>query len=126
VHTEVRVPRRRAGQTRRSVPVDVVEGVRALAYICSDDRIAAWLTRNGVQTSVGTLMDTTARDGIASPARHPRASVAARRKLEAYESDAGRDLLEIDRVTLRVAVERGQIKAVRPLAGGVLVARTIA
>ena len=49
VHTELPVP----GQRRINVPTDVVEAVRVLARICSDDRIAAWLTRNGLQTSAG-------------------------------------------------------------------------
>jgi len=53
VPTELRVPRQRSGQTRKRVPVNVIEAGRGVAHICSDDRIAGWLTRNGLQTSGG-------------------------------------------------------------------------
>jgi DNA invertase Pin-like site-specific DNA recombinase len=117
-HTELRVPRRRSGQTRRRVPVNIIEAVRNLARLCSDDRIAAWLTRNGLQTSGGNCWTRQHVTGL----RH-------RHDIPVYQShhqdaegwmnltDAA-TFLGIDRVTLRVAVERGQIKAVRPLPVG--------
>lgn len=53
VHTEVRVPRRRRGQSNAHTPKAVVEAVASLARICSDDLIAAMLNRNGLKTGPG-------------------------------------------------------------------------
>src|SRR5262249_15525826 len=37
VHTELRIPRRRRGQNGAQTPKNLIEAVRALARICSDD-----------------------------------------------------------------------------------------
>jgi hypothetical protein len=52
VHTELRLPRRRRGQ-RNSTVAKIVEAVRALALVCSDDVIAGLLNRNGLRTGHG-------------------------------------------------------------------------
>src|SRR5262249_16369969 len=52
VHTELRLPRRRRGQ-RNSTAAKIVEAVRALALVCSDDVIAGLLNRNGLRTGHG-------------------------------------------------------------------------
>jgi DNA invertase Pin-like site-specific DNA recombinase len=123
VHTELRVPRRRPGQRRINVPPDLIEAVRVLARICSDDCIAAWLTRNGLQTSGGNCWTRQHVTGLRH--RHDIPVHDAQR-----QSDEGwlnltqaAAYLGIDRVTLRVAVERGQIKALRPLSIGPWVLR---
>jgi DNA invertase Pin-like site-specific DNA recombinase len=117
-HTELRVPRRRSGQTRRRVPVNVIEAVRNLARVCSDDRIAAWLTRNGLRTSGGNCWTRQYVTGLRH--RHDIPVYQAQhQEAEGWMNltDAA-TFLGIDRVTLRVAVERGQINAVRPLPVG--------
>jgi hypothetical protein len=53
VHTELRMPRRRRGHSRAHTPKEVVEAVRILTRICSDDMIAGTLTRNGLLTGMG-------------------------------------------------------------------------
>jgi len=115
VHTELRVPRRRPGQKRTNVPVNVIEGVKALRCICSDDKIAAWLTRNALRTSGGNCWTRQHVTGL----RH-RHNIdvysAERQQAEGWMNlTQAATYLGIDRVTLRVALERGQIKAVRPL-----------
>jgi hypothetical protein len=40
VHTELRLPRRRRGQNSSQTSKDVIEAVRVLARICSDDVLA--------------------------------------------------------------------------------------
>jgi excisionase family DNA binding protein len=115
VHTALAVPRRRPGQRRCNTPANVIEAVKSLACICSDDRIAAWLTRNGLKTSGGNCWTRQHVTGL----RH-------RHGIDVYSSDrrhvAGwmnlteaASYLAIDRVTLRVAIEGGKIRAVRPL-----------
>ena len=47
VHTELRLPRRRRGQNSRHTSPEIVEAVRALARICSDDLLANALNRSG-------------------------------------------------------------------------------
>jgi hypothetical protein len=118
IHTELRVPRRRAGQRRINVPTNVIDAVRMLARICSDDRIAAWLTRNGLHTSGGNCWTRQHVTGLRH--RHDIPVYDAQRQsaegwLNMTQAAA---YLGIDRVTLRGAVEAGQISAVRPLPVG--------
>src|SRR5438309_365604 len=53
VHTELRLPRQRRGQNRAQTPKEVVEAVKVLMRVCSDDGIAGVLTRNGLLTGRG-------------------------------------------------------------------------
>lgn len=123
VHTQLRVPRRRAGQRRINVPTNVIEAVRTLACICSDDRIAAWLTRNGLHTSGGNCWTRQHVTGLRH--RHDIPVYDAQRQsAEGWVNlTQAAAYLGIDRVTLRVAVEAGQISAIRPLPVGPWVLR---
>ena len=118
IHTQLRVPRRRSGQRRTDVPTNVIEAVKTLARICSDDRIAAWLTRNGLHTSGGNCWTRQHVTGLRH--RHDIPVYEAQRQgAEGWLNlTQAADYLGIDRVTLRVAVEAGQICAVRPLPVG--------
>jgi hypothetical protein len=53
VHTELRLPRRRRGQHRIHTSPEIVEAVRTLAHICSDDLLANALNRSGLLTGRG-------------------------------------------------------------------------
>jgi hypothetical protein len=53
VHTELRIPRRRRGYSRAHTPKEIVEAVRVLVRICSDETIAGVLTRSGLVTLMG-------------------------------------------------------------------------
>jgi hypothetical protein len=53
VHTELRLPRRRRGQNSSQTSKDIIEAVRVLARICSDDLLASALNRNGRVTGRG-------------------------------------------------------------------------
>ena len=53
VHTELRMPHRRRGHSRAHTAKEIVEAVRVLTRICSDDTIAGALTRNGLLTGMG-------------------------------------------------------------------------
>ena len=53
VHTELRLPRRRRGQNRTHTSPEIVEAVRTLAQICSDDLLANALNRSGLLTGRG-------------------------------------------------------------------------
>ena len=51
-HSELRLPKRRRGQ-RNSISADIIQAVRQLVLIASDDLIAGLLNRNGLKTGNG-------------------------------------------------------------------------
>ncbi len=53
VHSELQVRRRRRGSNSLHTSQGIVEAVRILVRICSDDRIASVLSRNGLRTGRG-------------------------------------------------------------------------
>jgi DNA invertase Pin-like site-specific DNA recombinase len=118
VHTELRVPRRRSGQSNRCVPTETVEAVRSLSRICSDASIAAWLTRSGSRTPGGhcwTRQDVTGlrhRHAIAVHDDQRQSSEGWMNLSEAAE------FLGMDRTTLRRRIATGAIPAEQPLRFG--------
>jgi len=125
VHTELHFPRRRSGETRCRVPKDVVEAVRILSRLCSDAHIAGWLTRNGLRTGKGNCWTRQHVTGL----RH-RHDITVY-KAERQEAEGWMNLsqaaayLGVDRGTLSVAIQRGEIPAVRPLPIGPLVLKRV-
>jgi hypothetical protein len=53
IHTELRLRHRRRGQNSAQTSKDVVEAVRVLARVCSDELLAGVLTRSGLRTGRG-------------------------------------------------------------------------
>ena len=53
VHTELRLPRRRRGQNSSQASTEMIEAVRVLSHICSDDLLASTLNRNSLLTGRG-------------------------------------------------------------------------
>lgn len=53
IHSELRFARRRRGQNKTHSSPQVVDAVRALANICTDDLIASALNRSGLPTGRG-------------------------------------------------------------------------
>jgi DNA invertase Pin-like site-specific DNA recombinase len=118
VHTELRIPRRRRGQNSAQTPKDLIEAVRVLARICSDDVLASTLNRNGLLTGRGN--------------RWTRERVTALRtyhEIPCYDEDRrtsegwmnlteAAHRLGVSTRTLRLAVERGEIEAQHPLPDG--------
>jgi len=118
VHTELRLPRRRRGQNSSQASPEIVEAVRVLARICSDDLVASTLNRNGLLTGRGN--------------RWTRERVTALRtyhEIPCYDPDRREStgwmnlteaaaVLGISPRTLRLAVERGEIHADHPMADG--------
>jgi len=118
VHTELRLPRRRRGQNRTHTSKDIVDAVRTLARICSDDLLANVLNRNGLLTGRGNRWTrervVSLRNAHNIPCYDP----------DRRESQGWMNLNEAARVvgisprTLRLAVERGDIEAAHPLPDG--------
>jgi DNA invertase Pin-like site-specific DNA recombinase len=118
VHTELRIPRRRRGYSRAHTPPEIVDAVRVLVRICSDDTIAGALSRSGLLTGMGNRWT---RERVTSLRSHhgiPPYSVE-RCKAEGWLTlTEAADHLRISGITLRLAIERGEIDAEHPLASG--------
>jgi len=118
VHTELRLPRRRRGQNSSQASPEIVEAVRVLARICSDDLLASTLNRNSLLTGRGNRWTrervTALRTYHEIPCydRHRRESAGWMNLTEAAA------VLGISPRTLRLAVERGEIQANHPMADG--------
>jgi DNA invertase Pin-like site-specific DNA recombinase len=116
-HTELRLPKRRRGQ-RNATSADIVEAVRQLARIASDDVIAGVLNRNGLVTGNGNRWT-----------RELITALRSYRKIPVFKPDPGgldlwlnlsgaAKLLGVAPKTLRLAAEAGEIEANHPLADG--------
>lgn len=118
VHTPLRLPRRRRGESRGHTPKDVVDAVRLLSRIYTDELIAGVLNRAKMSTVRGNYWT---RALVASlRANHDIACHDAQRQdVEGWLnlSHAARSVGVSNR-TLRVAIERGYITAERPIACG--------
>jgi DNA invertase Pin-like site-specific DNA recombinase len=118
VHTELRLPRRRRGQNSAQTSKDIIDAVRTLARICSDDLLVNALNRNGLLTGRGNRWS---RERVVSLRNsHDIPCYDAHRRV----SEGWMNLTEaasrlgISPRTLRLAVERGEIEAAHPLADG--------
>jgi DNA invertase Pin-like site-specific DNA recombinase len=118
VHTELRLPRRRRGQNSSQTSKEIVDAVRTLARICSDEAIAGVLNRNGLLTGRGNRWT---KEGVTSLRSHHKIPCYGtdRRRAEGWMNlTEASDSLGVSARTLRVAVERGEIEAAHPLADG--------
>jgi DNA invertase Pin-like site-specific DNA recombinase len=118
VHTELRLPRRRRGQNSQQSSPQLIDAVRALANLCSDDLIAGTLNRNGLLTGRGNRW--TRERVTALRSHHKIPCFCAERCTQEGWLNLTRAaaFLDVSPRTLRLAVERGEIEASHPLAEG--------
>ncbi len=118
VHTELRLPRRRRGQCRHHTSKDIIEAVRVLVRVCPDELIAGLLNRNGLRTGRGNRWTrervTSLRSKHKIPGYSPERQ-AAERWMNLTEASK---LLGVSPMTLRLAVQRGEVEAAHPLNDG--------
>jgi hypothetical protein len=118
LHTEVRVPRRRRGQSSTHTAPVTLDAVRTLACICPDVLIANMLNRNGLRTGRGNFWT---RERVTALRSHHEIPVycAERRAREGWLNltEAAR-YVGVSTRTLRLAVERGGLVAEHPLPDG--------
>lgn len=118
VHTTLRLPRRRRGQNSTQTSKEIVDAVGVLARICSDQQIAGFLNRSGMLTGRGNYWSRALVTSLRC--RHDIACHdAARQRAEGWMNltDAAIALGTTNR-TVRLAIERGDIHALRPIAHG--------
>jgi hypothetical protein len=118
VHSELRVQRRRHGQNRLHTTPEIIDAVRLLNRICSDDQIASALNRAKLRTGRGNRWT---RERLAALRQHFRIAAHSpdRQATEGWLNltEAAR-LLGVSMRTLRLAVESGDIAGDHPLADG--------
>jgi len=117
VHSELRLPRRRRGQ-RNSTPVEIVEAVRVLVRIASDDLMAGLLNRNRLTTGNGNRWT---RERVTSLRSHHQIPVYCQRTRETegwMTLNQAAATLAASAKTLRRAAQRGEVEAQHPLADG--------
>lgn len=118
VHTELRLPRRRRGQNSSQTSHEILDAVRALALICSDDVIAAVLNRNALLTGRGNRWTQERVTSLRTYHSIP-CYCADQRTSEGWMNlTEAAKFLDLSPRTLRLAVERGEIQAQHPLADG--------
>jgi hypothetical protein len=117
VHTEHRLPRRRRGQ-RTSTPDDIVQAIRSLALIARDDVIACALNRNGLKTGHGNRWTRERVTSLRSNYRIPVFRDTPEGEEPWLNLGQAAALVSVAARTLRLAAERGEVKAIHPLSDG--------
>jgi hypothetical protein len=116
VHTELRLPRRRRGQSSAQTSHELIEAVTILARIANDDFIAGVLNRNGHLTGRGNRWT---RERVTTLRSHHRIPCfkSGEPRLWINLTDAA-VLLDVSPRTLRLAIDGGEIPAAHPFADG--------
>jgi DNA invertase Pin-like site-specific DNA recombinase len=118
VHTELRVVRRRRGQSGSHTARPIVGAVRMLVRLCPDAVIAGVLNRNGLRTGRGNRWTRERVTALRSYHKIP-CHCPEQRQTEGWMtlSEAAR-VLHVAPKTLRLAVERGEVQGEHPLPDG--------
>ncbi len=117
VHTELRLPRRRRGQMNHTA-APVVDAVRSLARLCSDDVIAGVLNRNELKTGRGNRWTRERVVSLRSYHEIPCHSDEQCAKEGWLKLCQAADIIGVSPTTLRLAIERGEIRGEHPLPDG--------
>ena len=118
IHTQLNLQRRRRGQNGAQASKDVVEGIKILARVSSDEVIAGVLTRNGLRTGRGNRWTTERVTSLRSHYQIPRHTIENQRAAGWMTLTQAAAFLEINSHTLRKELERGKIEADHPFPAG--------
>ena len=113
VHTELRLPRRRRGHNRKQTSKEIVDAVRTLARICSDEVIAGALNRNRLLTGRGNRWT---KEGVTSLRSHHQIPSygSDRRQTEGWMNlTEAADSIGVSARTLRLASLRARCRRSR-------------
>jgi DNA invertase Pin-like site-specific DNA recombinase len=113
VHTELAIARRRRGQNRNHAPTDTIEAVRQLARVCNDEGVARALNGSDIRTPKNNVWT---RELVRSfRSTHEIVAPDATRWLTLA---GAAELAGVAELTLKRAIDRGVIRALRPVARG--------
>jgi hypothetical protein len=118
LHTELRVRRRRRGQSNQHTSKEIIDVVRTLARICPDLVIAGVLNRNGLRTGRGNRWTRERVTSLRSHHRIPCHSQETQCREGWMNLTEAARLLGVAPRTLRLAVDRGEIEAEHPVPDG--------
>jgi len=116
VHTEVSLPRRRRGQNRTHTAPLTIESVKLLARVCSDEQIARVLNASEIKTARGNVWTSTLVRSFRSA--HSIAVYARDTESEWLNLKQAAKLASVAEATLKLAIERGVVPALRPVSSG--------
>ncbi len=115
VHTELTIGRRRRGQNRMQTSAEAVEAIRVLARVCTDDAIARALNASGIKTPRDNLWT---RELVRSfRSKHHIAVYSAHDETWITLTRAA-ELVGVADLTLKRAIQRGVVEALRPVSHG--------
>jgi hypothetical protein len=115
VHTELVVQRRRRGENRAQTAPETVDAVRLLARVCTDKLIARALNTAGMKTARGNPWTTTLVRSFRSG--HQIAPGSSTEGTWVTLSRAAK-LAGVAELTLKRAIDRGVLSALRPVPRG--------
>jgi DNA invertase Pin-like site-specific DNA recombinase len=118
IHSKIVVPRRRRGQNSLHTAPSIVEAVRALIRISSDEQIAAWLNRNNLFTGHGNRWTQAAVASLRKKRNLPEHSAEHQKREGWMTLTQAASFLGISTTSLRLAVEHREIEAIHPLPDG--------
>jgi DNA invertase Pin-like site-specific DNA recombinase len=118
VHTELRLPRRRRGQSSGHTSKEIIDAVRVLAHTCTDDIIAGILNRNRLVTGRGNRWTQELVTSLRSKHQIPCYRADSEESHHWMNLTNAAQFLGISSTTLRLAVERSEITAEHPLSDG--------
>ena len=118
VHSELRVRRQRRGSNRLHTSAEIVETIRILVRICSDEQIAGVLSRNGLRTGHGNRWTRARVTSLRSKHKITKVSGTQRRTEGWMNLTEAAAYAQVSTTTLRMAAERGTIEAQHPLSDG--------
>jgi DNA invertase Pin-like site-specific DNA recombinase len=116
VHTELTVQRRRRGHNRATTPTSVVDAVRSLALVSTDQDIAKALNASAITTARGNPWT-----------KELVRSLRSTHDIPVFSADADEEWVTLSRaarlvgvadLTLKRAIDRGVLTASRPVARG--------
>jgi hypothetical protein len=117
-HTQLCLPRRHRGQHSCQTPQEVIDAVRTLAHICTDDVIAGTLNRNGLLTGHGNRWTREAVTSLRSKHKIPGYKPVDRESPDWMNLTKAAEFLGISCTALRHAAQRDEIHADHPLPDG--------
>jgi len=114
VHTELAVARRRRGQNRNQASTDLIEAVRQLIRVCDDDGVARALNASEIRTPKNNVWTRTLVRSFRGTHEIPAPSNSSQWVTLA----AAAELADVAELTLKRAIARGVVRALRPVARG--------
>ncbi len=118
VHTELRIRRRKRGQSVDHVYPGTSEAIEQLAQICDDAMIANVLNRNGILTGRGNRWSRQRVCSFRTKRSIPKHNMKRQNQEGWLNLTQAAKRLGISTLPLRKAVQRGEIPALHPLKDG--------